>query len=112
MKSAIAVVGLLGQALAEEVEANPIRRIVTLLQKMEQKVQEEGRKEEENYKKFQCYCKKNKEEIGAGGKVLKEKMSTLEGEIKKHKGAAANFRAQVQKLENNAEKVKILMKKI
>eukprot|EP00448_Togula_jolla_P002997 CAMPEP_0170593734 /NCGR_PEP_ID=MMETSP0224-20130122/13617_1 /TAXON_ID=285029 /ORGANISM="Togula jolla, Strain CCCM 725" /LENGTH=733 /DNA_ID=CAMNT_0010917729 /DNA_START=37 /DNA_END=2235 /DNA_ORIENTATION=- len=42
-----------------EVGANPIRRVVTLLEKMAKKVQAEGEEEEALYKKFSCYCKSN-----------------------------------------------------
>jgi chromosome segregation ATPase len=37
--------------------ANPIRKVVTLLKKMEQKVTAEGEKEAAMYKKYECYCK-------------------------------------------------------
>eukprot|EP00929_Paragymnodinium_shiwhaense_P046620 TRINITY_DN23731_c1_g2_i1.p1 TRINITY_DN23731_c1_g2~~TRINITY_DN23731_c1_g2_i1.p1 ORF type:complete len:739 (-),score=337.48 TRINITY_DN23731_c1_g2_i1:62-2278(-) len=37
--------------------ANPIRRVVTMLQNMAKKVEQEGEKEEELYQKFLCYCK-------------------------------------------------------
>uniref|UniRef100_A0A7S1FGS2 Uncharacterized protein n=1 Tax=Noctiluca scintillans TaxID=2966 RepID=A0A7S1FGS2_NOCSC len=37
--------------------ANPIRHVVTMLQKLAADVEAEGRSEQGNYKKFQCYCK-------------------------------------------------------
>jgi len=37
--------------------ANPIRKVVTMLQNMQQKVTEEGKREEDLYEKFMCYCK-------------------------------------------------------
>jgi len=37
--------------------ANPIRKVVTMLQAMQAKVQEEGKKETVLYHKFMCYCK-------------------------------------------------------
>jgi len=37
--------------------ANPIRRVVTMLQKMQEKVTEEGKNEKDLYDKFMCYCK-------------------------------------------------------
>jgi len=37
--------------------ANPIRRVVTMLQNMMKKVEAEGKKEKELYEKFMCYCK-------------------------------------------------------
>merc|ERR1719353_1380023 len=37
--------------------ANPVRRVVTMLQSMQKKVTAEGKKEEELFEKFMCYCK-------------------------------------------------------
>jgi len=37
--------------------ANPIRKVVTMLQSMQAKVQEEGEKELALYDKYMCYCK-------------------------------------------------------
>jgi len=54
-------------ALAEH-RANPIRKVVTLLQKMQTKVEEEGVKEKELYDKFMCYCK-------TGGETLEASIS-------------------------------------
>eukprot|EP00928_Gymnodinium_smaydae_P070408 TRINITY_DN54252_c0_g1_i1.p1 TRINITY_DN54252_c0_g1~~TRINITY_DN54252_c0_g1_i1.p1 ORF type:complete len:707 (+),score=228.77 TRINITY_DN54252_c0_g1_i1:80-2200(+) len=62
--------------------ANPIRKVVTMLQAMQKKVTEEGEKEEELYKKFMCYCKTNggalQESISSAG----IKAPALEDEIK------------------------------
>merc|ERR1719272_1183799 len=40
-----------------ESRANPIRKVVTMLQMMTKKVTSEGEKEEELFDKFMCYCK-------------------------------------------------------
>jgi len=42
---------------ASRMTANPIRKVVTMLQAMQTKVSEEGEKEKELYEKFECYCK-------------------------------------------------------
>jgi hypothetical protein len=42
---------------AEASQANPIRKVVSMLQAMQKKVTEEGEKEKELYEKFMCYCK-------------------------------------------------------
>jgi len=39
------------------VSANPIRKVVTMLEAMKTKVEQEGEKEAEMYKKYACYCK-------------------------------------------------------
>merc|ERR1719293_64907 len=63
-------------------QANPIRKVVTLLTNLQKKVKEEGEKEEELYKKFMCYCKTGvsqlREQIDAAG----EKGPQLEADIK------------------------------
>eukprot|EP00933_Yihiella_yeosuensis_P061752 TRINITY_DN6459_c0_g2_i1.p1 TRINITY_DN6459_c0_g2~~TRINITY_DN6459_c0_g2_i1.p1 ORF type:complete len:672 (-),score=264.76 TRINITY_DN6459_c0_g2_i1:47-2062(-) len=43
-----------------ELAANPIRKVVTLLQKMAKKIEAEGEEEEKLAEKFECYCKKTK----------------------------------------------------
>jgi Tfp pilus assembly protein PilN len=39
--------------------ANPIRRVVGLLQSMQAKIEEEGEKQDKLFAKFQCYCETN-----------------------------------------------------
>jgi chromosome segregation ATPase len=59
----LAFLALMGcPAEVQGITANPIRKVVTLLQKMEKDVTEEGEKETELYDKFMCWCK-----TGSGG---------------------------------------------
>jgi len=44
-------------AVDESLQANPIRRVVNMLQSMQAKVAEEGKTEEELFDQFMCYCK-------------------------------------------------------
>ena len=44
-------------ATATATAANPIRKVVTMLQNMQTKVTEEGKKEQDLFEKFMCYCK-------------------------------------------------------
>merc|ERR1719181_2525240 len=39
-----------------EIGANPIRKVVTMLQDMQKTVEMEGKKEEDLFEKFMCYC--------------------------------------------------------
>jgi hypothetical protein len=41
---------------AEQVGANPIRKVVTLMQNMQKEIEAEGVKEKELFDKFMCYC--------------------------------------------------------
>jgi len=58
MKAALVFTALLASpACAEESAANPVRKVVSMLQMMQKKVQAEGEKEQELFDKFMCYCK-------------------------------------------------------
>merc|ERR1719355_85441 len=54
--------------------ANPIRRVVDLLQQMQKQVTEEGKAEKALFEKFMCWCK-------SGGDDLKLAISTAETKI-------------------------------
>jgi hypothetical protein len=50
--------------VAAATTANPIRKVVTLLQDMQKEIEAEGEKEEELFEKFMCFCKNNKDSFG------------------------------------------------
>jgi hypothetical protein len=60
---------------------NPIRKVVTLLKKMQTKVGEEGATEKQLYDKFMCYCKTGASDLGSSVAVAEDKISTLPSEI-------------------------------
>merc|ERR1719420_1970949 len=45
-----------GLSAATEISANPIRKVVTMLQDMQKTVEDEGKKEQDLFDKFMCYC--------------------------------------------------------
>jgi peptidoglycan hydrolase CwlO-like protein len=61
---------------------NPIRRVVTMLQSMEKKVAAEGKKEEELFDKFMCYCKNGKGALEASIETAKNANDQLASSIK------------------------------
>merc|ERR1712194_600021 len=46
----------MGLSVEANAGANPIRKVVNLLQEMQKRVAEEGEKEKDLYDKFMCYC--------------------------------------------------------
>merc|ERR1719482_1819007 len=80
-------------------EANPIRKVVTMLQMMMKKVEAEGEAELELYEKYMCYCKTSggalaKSIADAGTKIpelqssieeAEAEMTKLKEDIKAHK---------------------------
>jgi chromosome segregation ATPase len=69
-------------AQAFQQQANPVRKVVTLLQNMQEKVKAEGEKEEDLYKKFMCYCKTGVGELEARVAAAGTKGPQLEADIK------------------------------
>jgi len=86
------------QQEASHASANPIRKVVTLLQKMQGKVTAEGKKQQELYDKFMCYCKTSggslsksiedgKSKVGSltsALKAAKERKEQTEQDLKEH----------------------------
>jgi len=88
MKNIIALLSVgASLALHEEYGANPIRKVVNLLQAMSKKVTQEGEKEEELYEKFQCYCKKNTGALTEAIAAAQAKIAQLETQVKEDTGA-------------------------
>jgi len=67
--------------------ANPMRRVITMLQMMVKKVEEEGKAETELFEKFMCYCKTGQETLGKSIADAEEKIPQLESDIKEAEGA-------------------------
>jgi septal ring factor EnvC (AmiA/AmiB activator) len=63
------------------VSANPIRKVVTMLQSMVKKVTAEGEKEKELYEKFMCYCKHGDEALSKSIGDAETKMPELVSDI-------------------------------
>jgi len=72
--------------------ANPIRRVVNMLQMMQKKVEAQGEKEDELFEKFLCYCKTTQGELGKSIQDANDKIPQLESDIK----ASEESRAQLQ----------------
>mmetsp|Transcript_89939 Transcript_89939/g.173109 ORF Transcript_89939/g.173109 Transcript_89939/m.173109 type:complete len:683 (+) Transcript_89939:66-2114(+) len=62
--------------------ANPIRKVVTMLQHMQAKVQEEGEKDTALYHKFMCYCKTGDAELQKSIEAAQTGNGDLENKIK------------------------------
>ncbi|CAK0850911.1 unnamed protein product [Prorocentrum cordatum] len=62
--------------------ANPVRRVVSMLQSMQKKVEAEGEKEEEMYKKFSCYCQTGAADLSASISAAGTKGTQLGADVK------------------------------
>jgi hypothetical protein len=61
---------------------NPIRRVVTLMQDMQKEIEVEGEKEDELYKKFECYCSGNTKNLSKAGEDASAQIAELSALVK------------------------------
>jgi predicted nucleic acid-binding Zn-ribbon protein len=74
---------LAGHGEATESRVNPIRKVVTMLQMMQNKVTAEGKKAEEIYDKFMCYCDNADTMLAGAITTAENKIPQLEAAVGK-----------------------------
>merc|ERR1719502_236473 len=79
--------------------ANPIRKVVTMLQNMQKKITAEGEKKEELYDKFMCYCQN-------GDAALKKSIADAETKIEQLEKLIGSGAAEKKQLEAEGKKAK------
>jgi hypothetical protein len=101
-------------------QANPIRRIVNLLQKMQDEVAQEGKAEEKLFFKYHCYCENGAKDLadsinGAGEKAKQLKAdieaktarkAALDEEVKQHRQDREEAQEAMQQAEGIRKKEK------
>jgi len=90
---------------------NPIRKVVTMLQSMQQKVAEEGEKEEKLYHKYMCYCTEGRAQLEKSIEDGKEKTSSLETTIKEYKEKKTQTQQDLKQHEVDRSEAKEAMAK-
>jgi len=68
--------------LATSTGANPIRKIVTLMQNMQKEIEAEGAKEKELFEKFMCFCSSNTGDLGKAEEDAKAKIEEMGAKLK------------------------------
>jgi len=82
---------------ATDVAANPIRKVVNMLQAMEKKVQAEGAKEVELYDKFMCYCKGSGGTLGASIAAADTKVPQVSSDISEGEAQLAQLKEDLKR---------------
>jgi len=67
--------------VASDAQANPIRKVVTLLQSMQKKVAAEGEREKDLYEKFMCYCRSGSSDTSAAISAAETKVPAVSSDI-------------------------------
>jgi len=95
---------------AEERNAlNPVRKVVTLLQNMQNKIQEEGAREAELFKKFDCYCKTGRGDLGASIGAAEDKVPAVSSDIEGSEAKLAGAKGTLKKAQADRSAAKTAM---
>merc|ERR1719326_1078611 len=107
----LAIVAAVGNGAEQQqqVTANPIRRVVTMLQAMEKQVTKEGEVEKELFEKFMCYCKNGASDLEKSIADAEEKLGTLPKEIEAAENEAKQLKADIKQAKEDRAAAKKAM---
>jgi len=83
-------------AMDSSAAVNPIRKVVTMLQMMQNKVMAEGKAAEELYDKFMCYCETGKETLEKSIADAEAKITQLEAAVKEAAALKEQLDAEIK----------------
>jgi predicted nucleic acid-binding Zn-ribbon protein len=101
-----------GAAMVEQQQqatANPIRKVVTMLQAMEKKVTAEGEKETELFEKFMCYCKNGDEALAASIADADAKVGQLPKDIEAAENEVKQLKSDLKQAQTDRAAAKTAM---
>jgi len=103
--SALALV----HAAEEQSSLNPVRKVITLLQNMQKKVEEEGAREAELYKKFDCYCKTGRGDLSGSIGAAETKVPAVSSDIEGTESKLAGAKSTLAQAQNDRTAAKAAM---
>merc|ERR1740115_608697 len=80
----------------EAVHANPIRKVVNMLQAMQKKVEAEGEKEQALFDKYMCYCKNSGGDLSQSISAANTKVPQLGSDIKEAEAKQAQLKEDLK----------------
>ena len=86
---------------AAEVQANPIRKVVSMLQGLQKKVEAEAKKDQELYDKFMCYCKNGASDLSASIAAAEAKTGSVGSDIKAAIAGKAEAEADLKQAQDD-----------
>merc|ERR1719316_608287 len=93
----------------QQVTANPIRKVVNMLQAMEKKVEAEGQKETELFEKFMCYCKNGDEALAKSIADAEAKMPQVTADIEAGEAEVKQLKADIKQHQTDRATAKAAM---
>jgi len=98
----LATPALAASTAASERGSNPIRKVVTMLQDMQKTVEAEGKKEEDLFDKFMCYCSGGEGALDASIEAGKAQIEQLTATVKR--GTAEKSQLEQDLVQHKADR--------
>jgi len=92
-----------------EVTANPIRKVVGMLQAMQKKIAAEGDKEKELFDKFNCYCQTGGSTLGASISAAETKAPQVSADIEEAEAAVVQLKSDLKSHQTDRAAAKAAM---
>merc|ERR1719359_1092459 len=89
--------------------ANPIRKVVTMLQMMIKKIEAEGKKETELHEKYMCYCQTSETTLSDSIQEAQTKIPQLESDIKESTEEKARLEGEITQAQSDRAAAKEAM---
>jgi len=81
---------------AVDVQANPVRKVVTMLQSMQKKVTAEGERERQLYEKYSCWCQSGAGSLGKSIAGATTKIPQVQSDIESGKSQLAQLKGDLK----------------
>jgi hypothetical protein len=94
---------------ASEVQKNPIRKVVTMLQDMQKSVEAEGKKEQDLFDKFMCYCSNGAGSLDAAIATSQSSIESLTSKVQSETALKSQLEQDVVQHKADREEAKKTM---
>merc|ERR1719277_1123160 len=88
---------------------SPIRKVVTMLQAMQKKVEKEGEREEELYDKYMCHCKTGTADLSLSISAAEAKVPEVGSSIEAAESKLAQSKATLKQAQTDRSSAKDAM---
>merc|ERR1719163_859625 len=93
-------------------QENPIRKVVNMMKMMEVKISEEGKKMQELYDKYMCWCETADTKLTGAIKNAEDKIPQLEASVKSKMELKLQLEAQVKEHQTERTEIEATLTKI
>jgi len=96
MRSLVALSVIAALPAGDAATANPVRKVVTMMQALQAKVEAEGEKDKELYDKYMCYCKTGADNLAKSIADAEAKGPQLQSAIEEGQSKLAQMKSDIE----------------